>query len=76
MTVASMTIIEPCSGHLFLILLENIDRVPTFVSHTVPGIVMNMTDTVPILTGLTDNVKETVKSSSIIQYYLCCGKGK
>ena len=55
-----MTIMELC-GHLFFILLENIYGVPTFISCTVPGIVMNMTDTVPILTEFTDNVKETAK---------------
>ena len=56
-----MTIIELCSRRLFLIFLEDIYGAPTFIPHTVPGIVMTMIDTVTILTGFTENVKDTVK---------------
>lgn len=60
-TVASGTIIELCRGHLFLILLKNICGGPTFSPDTVPGIVTNMTDTIPIFIKFTGNVKDTIK---------------
>lgn len=48
-----MTIIELYNGHLFFILLRNIYGVPTFLPGTMSGIMMSVTDTVPIFIELT-----------------------